>query len=314
MGLRSILLLAFVLTGCTDDSHTRVVDFSQTIEIARPTAASPEQDPLRVAVGAMVSPRETFVHYHEILEYISAKVGRPVELIQRKTYGEINELLGKSGIDLAFVCSGPYALARKKQSFELLATPEVNGSHFYQAYLIVNVHSPFMSLEDLRGKTFAFTDPDSNTGKLVPTHWLAAMHETPESFFRNTIYTYSHDNAIMAVSKGLVGGASVDGLIWEFYHKRNASVTGATRVIRKSEPYGIPPLVASRKLSDDIKRHIQQLLYAMHLDANGKRILDQLMIDRFVQPKEEWYDSIRALIVKSDSRPGDFRGPQDSSQ
>jgi phosphonate transport system substrate-binding protein len=314
MRLRLILLLAFAVAGCTDDRQTRVVDFSRTIEVARPIAASPEQGLLRVAVGAMVSPRETFVHYREILEYIGAKVGKEVELIQRKTYGEINDLLGNGEIDLAFVCSGPYALEREKHGFVLLAAPEVNGSHFDQAYLIVNAHSPVMSLEDLRGKTFAFTDPDSNTGKLVPTHLLASMHETPESFFRETVYTYSHDNAIMAVGKGLVDGACVDGLIWEFYHKRNPSVTAATRVIRKSEPYGIPPLVASAKLSDDIKRHIQQLFYAMHLDANGKRILDQLMIDRFVEPYDEWYDSIRALIVKSDSRPGDSRGPQDSSK
>ena len=48
-------------------------------------------------------------------------------------------------------------------------------------------------------------------------------------FFSNTIYTYSHDNSIMAVAKGMVDGASVDGLIWEFYHQRKPTITGSNQ-------------------------------------------------------------------------------------
>ena len=103
----------------------------------------------------------------------------------------------------------------------------------------------FHRLADLRNYIFAFTDPDSNTGKLVPTYWLSLINERPETFFSKTIYTYSHDNAIMAVAKGLVDGAAVDGLIWEYYHHKNPVFTSETRIIRKSEPYGIPPLVTS---------------------------------------------------------------------
>jgi phosphonate transport system substrate-binding protein len=310
MAFRLVLLLLLIVAGCTDTSDTRVVNFGRVIEVARPGTVAPERNRLRVAVGAMVSPKETFAHYRELLEYIGAKVGREVELIQRRTYGEINDLLGKGEIDLAFVCSGPYALEKEKQGFQLLATPEVNGAHFYQAYLIVNDKSPFTSLDDLRGKTFAFTDPDSNTGKLVPTHWLAEIDETPESFFRTTIYTYSHDNAIMAVGKGLVDAACVDGLIWEFYHRRNPGVTAATRVIRKSEPYGIPPLVGSGRLSNEMKGRIREVLFVMHQDEAGKTILDRLMIERFVEPKDEWYESIRAMVVKSDSKLENLHGDQ----
>jgi phosphonate transport system substrate-binding protein len=234
-----------------------------------------------------------------------------VELVQRKTYAEVNSLLGKGEIELAFVCSGPYALEKEEHRLQLLATPEVNGSHFYQAYLIVNAGSPFKTLEDLRGKSFAFTDPDSNTGKMVPTLWLSEVGETPESFFGSTIYTYSHDNAILAVGKGLMDGASVDGLIWEFYLANNPGVTAATRVIRKSEAYGIPPVVAGANLSLNLKHLIQEVLFSMHLDPRGRTILDQLMIDRFVEPRDEWYDSIRAFIATSGVRQGDSHGPQE---
>ena len=227
-------------------------------------------------------------------------MGKQVELIQRKTYGEINELLGKGLIDLAFVCSGPYATGKDQYGFELLATPEIHGSHFYQAYLIVNAKSGYNQLEDLRGKVFAFTDPGSNTGRLVPTYWLAVIGEKPETFFGSTIYTYSHDNSIMAVAKGLVDGASVDGSIWDYLDQRKPSETYSTRIIKKSEPYGIPPLVASRELSKELKQRISNLLFSMHEDPEGRRILSALSIDRFVPPEDDWYDSIRQMLGKAE--------------
>ena len=285
-----------LLFGCTGDNDTLQVDFEKTINVARPETDSGNRRRLKVAVAAMVSPKETFVYYREILQYLSEKLNREVQLVQRKTYGEINELLGKGEIDLAFLCSGPYAAEKDKHGFELLATPEINGSHFYQAYLIVNEKSEFNDLEDLRGKTFAFTDPDSNTGRLVPTFWLQERGETPETFFSQTIFTYSHDNSIMAVAKGMVDGAAVDGLIWEYFNATNPVVTSQTRIIRKSDLYGIPPLVASSALSTADKESTRKILFSAHEDPKGRQILDGLKIDRFIEPRDEWYDSIRAMI------------------
>jgi phosphonate transport system substrate-binding protein len=162
----------------------------------------------------------------------------------------------------------------------------------------VNKASQFNRIEDLKGRVFAFTDPDSNTGKLVPTYWLFEMGEQPETYFSKTIYTYSHDNSILAVAKGLVDGAAVDGLIWEYYHQKDPAFTSRTRIIRKSEPYGIPPLVASKHLSPELKDRIRQLFFSMHNDPEGQKILAELMIDKFIAPKDEWYDSIRQMDLK----------------
>lgn len=294
-----LLLLA---GGCSRDDEKVVVDFSKTVPVARPGDKSAHDPPLRVAVAAMVSPRETFNLYRQLLEYLGHKSGRRLELVQRKTYAEIDELLGKSQIDLAFICSGPYVCGKEKYGFSLLAVPEIHGSHFYHSYLIVNKDSPFKSLQDLKGHTFAFTDPDSNTGRLVPTYWLAAIKQQPDTFFSRIIYTYSHDNSIMAVARGLVDGAAVDGLIWEYYQAKTPDFTSKTRIIKKSQPFGIPPLVASKQLSSETKTKIQRLLFSMHQDPEGKKILAELMIDRFIPPQEEWYDSLREMAQRLDRR------------
>ncbi len=295
LNAHSFILMFLLLFAACSDSDTTVVDFTKTTPVARPGEQLPIEHFLRVAVGAMISPKETFDYYHQILDYIGAHLGKEVQLIQRKTYGEINELFGKGEIDLGFVCSGPYATGREKYGFELLAIPQVQGSQFYHSYLIVNRDSPFKRLEDLRGRVFAFTDPESNTGKLVPTYWLAQMGERPETFFDRTLYTYSHDNSILAVARELVDGATIDGLIWEYYNKKDPTFTSRTRIIKKSEPYGIPPLVVSRDSPEKLKEQVRQLLYSMHRDPEGREVLDELMIDRFVAPKEELYDTIRLM-------------------
>ncbi len=288
--------LLLMIGGCGKDSSTKVIDFSKTVEVSRPDTSRPGPDALRVAVAAMVSPKEGFVYYRELLDFLGGKLNRKIRLVQRKTYREINQLLGNGSIDIAFICSGPYAEAKEKYGFKLLAAPEVAGSHFYRAYLIVNTSSPYKDLSDLRGKTFAFTDRESNTGRLVPLHWLALMGERPEVFFGKSVFTFSHDNSIMAVAKGLVDGAVVDSLVWDYFNQTHPEVTSKTRVIRKSEPYGIPPLVASSFLPRAERDRIPKILLAAHEDRKGREILDGLKIDRFIEPQDEWYDSIRILV------------------
>jgi len=73
--------------------------------------------------------------------------GTDITLIQRRTYGEINELFPKGEIDLAFICTGPYALGREVFGFDALATPVVRGEPFYQSYLIVHKDNDFSALK-----------------------------------------------------------------------------------------------------------------------------------------------------------------------
>jgi len=294
-----ILILALLATfsGCGGDVEYKAVDFSKTISVAAPEGKKPPEKLLRVAVAAMISPKETFIYYRELLDYIGRNTGHSVQLIQRKTYDEVNELFPKGQIDLAFICTGPFAASREKFGFEALATPQVRGQPFYQSYLIVPKDSPYQTLEDLKGRVFAFTDPDSNTGAMVPRFWLAELGETPESFFSKTIFTYSHDNSILAVAKGLVDAAAVDGHQWEYFERLSPTYTSKTRVIRKSQPFGSPPLVASAWLQEDERSKIQALMLSMHTDPEGKRILEKLLIDRFVAPREEWYEPARAMIA-----------------
>ena len=293
--LAGLIILSFLMTGCEKNDGYEFVNLSEKLETAKPLPATTDLKELRVAVAAMISPQDTLVYYEELLNYIGEKLGRDIVLVQRKTYSEVNELFPKRLIDLAFVCSGPYANEKNKYEFEGLATPIIRGEPYYRSYLIVQKESFHQSLGDLRGKTFAFTDPDSNSGTLVPRFWLVEKKETPASFFKQVTYTFSHDNSILAEARGLVDGAAVDGHKWEFYNTKNPYFTSKTRVIKKSDKYGNPPLVASSFLDTHLKTGIQTIVLSMHKTDEGKRILENLMIDRFELPREEWYKNVQAM-------------------
>lgn len=252
-------------------------------------------DGLRVAVAAMVSPERAAHYYADLMQLIGARLNRPVTMVQRKTYAEVNALLEKREIDFAFVCSGAYVDGRERFGMELLAVPVVHGAAVYHSYILAARDGTARSFDDLRGKRFAFTDPKSNTGALVPRYMLARRGETAQSFFADSFFTYSHDNSIHAVASGLADGAAVDSLIWEHMSAAGSADTVRTRIVEKSPPYGIPPVVIHPAADAGFKDRLRTLLLGLHRDAEAAVLLKNLAIDRFELGNDAMYDSVRQM-------------------
>lgn len=291
-----IIFMLISIAACNNnESEYTVIDFSKTGNVKTNLEDISGPGTLKVAISAMISPKETIESYQPLLNYIGRKLDLNIQLVQRETYAEINEMLLAQQLDFAFICTGPYVRGKEKYGFEALLTSVVNGNPLYQAYLIVRKESPYKIIEDLKGKSFAFTDPDSNTGALVPKYWLSQINETPNSFFSKIIYTHSHDNSIMAVAKSMVDGASVGSIFWDHYQVHDPKYTALTRIIKKSDMFGGPPLVASKHVSAELKTKVQQLLIKMSEDEEGQKILKELMIDSFQVTEESWYESVKQI-------------------
>lgn len=275
---------------------------------APPPVSGPETAgrPFRIGMGAMITPREGFIYYRQLKDYIEQRFGQPIQLVDRGSYTEINRLLETGDIDAAFVCSGPYVEGKDRFGLQLLAMPLVKGEPIYHSYIIVPTDSPARTFDDLRGKVFAFTDPKSNTGKLVPTYMLAKKNEIPDRFFSKIEFTYGHDNSIRAVAEKLVDGAAIDGLVWEYMALKAPHVTSRTRILLRSEPFGIPPFVVRPGIPAEQKQKLKQILFHAADDEEGRRIMKGMMIDGFVPGDDRKYDTIRAMydwLAKQGKKP-----------
>lgn len=287
-------ILVAILSACTSRQEP-FIDLNALTPIS--PSASRDTLPLRVAVSAVISPQGTVESYAPLLEYIEATLGRPVELVQRSTYAEVNDLVEMGEVDVAFVCTGAYLIGELEFGMQILVAPVVNGEAAYHSWLIVPSDSPAQSITDLRGKTFAFTDPLSLTGRLYPTYLIYQIGERPETFFGGTFFTYSHDAAIQAVASGLADGAAVDSLIYTYLVQREPGLEKKLRIIHKSPPFGIPPIVVSPSIRPQLRAELQAIFLEMHKDPQGQDALAILDIDQFIILENNAYDTARDLEI-----------------
>ena len=242
-----------------------------------------------------------FLHdQHSLLEdwrlYMTRHLGRKVEFTQRDSYRETMDLLRLNQLDFAWVCDYPYLHLR--HLLRLLAVPLYHGQPVYYSYLIVNARDGKMqAMADLRGKLFAFADPYSNSGYLVPRYQIHLLGEDPASFFHKSFFTWSHRKVVEAVASGLAHGGAVDSFVWDTLSIQEPELTDRTRIVWRSPGYGFPPMVAHVKNVDESGfTEMQQMLLAMPEDFEGRKLLKRLNLHGFSIESPSLYNSVAEMM------------------
>jgi phosphonate transport system substrate-binding protein len=300
----SIMVVMFLVVGHGHTQDTVRVhlneksDISPVQEISTDTHDQFGDDSLQVAIAGVLSPTMTLQYYQDLLDNMERKLGRRIRLILKPTYTEVNDLIRGERVDVGFVCSLAYVKGSEDFGMELLAVPQVNGETVYYSYLIVSQESGATALRDLRNASFAFTDPISNSGHLVPTYQLSLLGEAPVSFFGRYLFTYSHDTSIIAVADKLVDGAAVDSLVYDQLVISKPEIAEKTKIIARWGPYGIPPVVVSPTLDPQLKQQLYDFFLDLHKSDEGKEILNNLTLDKFVVAHNDNYELIRKMKTK----------------
>lgn len=227
----------------------------------------------------------------KLKSYLERATGRTVQLVQRRTYEEITALLVSGQLQAAWICGYPFVQYRDRLS--LVAVPVWNGKPLYRSYLIIPRDREVTGVEELKGDLHAFSDPNSNSGYLVTAALLARQKLRPEQFFRQTFFTYGHRNVVRAVASGLAQSGSVDGYVWEVMSEIERELTGRTKVLRKSELLGFPPIAcANTEWERDSVPLLKRALLDMRHDPEGLQILDLLRLDGFSSEDARLFDTI----------------------
>jgi phosphonate transport system substrate-binding protein len=215
-----------------------------------------------------------------LTQYLSDRLEQPVSLVKRRTYQEITAMLLSEQLDAAWICGFP--LVQHPDDLVPIAVPVWQGRPLYRSYIIAAADDPVPSFADMRGYVHAFSDPDSNSGFLVTRHLLTTMQERPDTFFSRHFFTYGHRNVVRAVASGLAQCGSVDGYVWEVVRDIEPALTDKTRVVRKSELLGFPPVAANIRLRETpTVRKVADALNTMSESDAGRALLDTLRLDGF---------------------------------
>ena len=292
-----VFILALVLStyGCTNYKKEKItMDFSDTIP-QNQNNGSDTISPIYIAIASMTSPRETVSYYHDLIDYISKQIGRPIYFKQKKTYEEVNEMLSAGEVDFAFICSGAYIEEERKGNIRILAAPVINHQTYYQAYIITQKDSDIDSFKDLKDHSFAYTDPLSNTGCLYPRKDLNLLATNENQFFSKIIFTYGHDISIQMVNQEIVDAASVHSLIYNYIAETHPERVANIQIIEESELFGMPPVVSPTNLKENCFNKYRDVFLHIHEDSAGLSILNKLKIEKFVTVNDSIYDNVRHL-------------------
>ncbi len=101
-------------------------------------------------------------------EFLSAKVGKPVEVIVPLNSAVILEGMANGTIDLGYLSATDMINARTKNIADILLAGEIEGNNWYKSYWVSLKEKPYDGVDDLRGKPIAFSGKTSTSGYLIP--------------------------------------------------------------------------------------------------------------------------------------------------
>jgi phosphonate transport system substrate-binding protein len=246
--------------------------------------------PSRLRFATFLSPPIRPLYEHVVVE-----IGRALGIEASLHAGAAFEELDGGEADAAFICGLPYV--ERSDRLEALAAPVLRGERFcgrpiYFSDVIVRRGSGLRSLADLRGRSWAFNDRDSQSGYGIMRYTLLSFGAT-DAFFGDVQCAGSHAEAIRRVAAGEVDGAAIDCQVLAVELRERPGLGERIEVIDAVGPSTIQPVVASRRLPESLRAELREAIAAIRPSAP----LARSGVERFVAVADGDYDDIRAMVA-----------------
>ncbi|MFH1770964.1 MAG: phosphonate ABC transporter substrate-binding protein [archaeon] len=246
-----LLILMVLVVGCK-----QTVDTPKTVE---------EITVIKMGLIPADDADQMLRNYEPVKEYLTEALGIPVEIQVTSDYSAAIEAMRSEHIDMAWFGPFSYVIAANVAGAEAIVNgvKESTGSATYKSMIIVNANSGIKTLEDLKGKSFAFVDPASTSGNLIPRKMLLENGIDPDNDFSTSYYAGTHNAVQYAIANGKVdAGASGDNVYARMIEEGEIDPE-VNIVLYESEPIPGSPIVVRGNLPEELKKKIQDALVAM---------------------------------------------------
>jgi phosphonate transport system substrate-binding protein len=242
---------------------------------AAPAWAGGWQDkysPLNFSRISSENESDRIARHKSFLAYLEKAFGVKVKMHVATEYAGTIEALRSKKVEFAVLGPASYAAAWEVTGGKvepILAGTDKLGNLGYYSVIAVKKDSPYQRIQDLKGKAFAFADPNSTSGFVIPTYYLRKQGFPPDTFFGKTGFSGSHENSILAVLSGTYDAAAN---WWNDESYSNISrmeqkgmiPKGQLRIIWKSPRLpGDPVWVVHKDLPAQMKADLKAALLAM---------------------------------------------------
>ena len=251
--LAGIMVAATLLSGC---------------------GAKEEKEKIVIAYAPNESTEESADARAGLARDLEEALGVEVEEIQASDYNAIVEALRTGKADAAYI--GALAIAYASDRAEAIPVamkaPDRDRSQaVYHSLLITSgSRDDINTIEDIKGKTIAFVDPESTSGNLFPTYEIIKAFpdenltsddlHTNGKFFEAASYSGKHQAGLQAVIKGDVDVVPISDQILQSEIANGNAREEDVKVIHESEAIPAEGFVVSKDMSDELKEKFQEFL------------------------------------------------------
>ena len=244
---------------------------------------------------------EMLRQYQVVVDYLEDRLDMEIELQVTNDYTAAIEAMRNKHIDMAWFGPFSYILAVEEAGAEAI----VNGFRrdtkmaTYKSIIITQADSGIKTLDNLKGRSFAFVDPASTSGHLIPRKMLIENGIDPDNDFSTIFYAGSHNAVGLAVKNGTVDAGAIGDTTYNRMSKEGQIDPGVSIIIFESPPIPGSPIAVRGDLSQDLKDKIQQALIEMDqqtiLEVGGWGD-----IEKYVKVTDSDYDIIREVAKTLD--------------
>ncbi|MEW6720079.1 MAG: phosphonate ABC transporter substrate-binding protein [Thermodesulfobacteriota bacterium] len=258
--------------------------------------AAPADWPKKLVFGTI--PTESSSHqtdrFENLVRYLESKLGVPVEMKTSTDYAGVITGMQFRHVDFAYFGPKSYVEAAQRANAECFAIEVTeDGSRGYHGLIIAKKGSGIDSIADAKGKVWAFTDPNSTSGTLVPTVlFVKELKLDPQKYFSRVIYSGSHEASMLSIKGGKIDIASTndldmkrgEGKMWE--REKDFNILWTSKLIPGS------PMAYRKDLPESLKKALREA-FLSYKDTEG---LKKLKLSGYAEVADDMYDPIRDQI------------------
>jgi phosphonate transport system substrate-binding protein len=256
------------------------------------TRADISLDKVVIALKPDKDPDQMLQERKSLSEFLSKKVGKPVEVAIPLSSSVIIEGFANGTIDLGYLSATDMVNAQKKNAAKILLAGQIDGRNSYQSYWLALKEKPYAKVEDLKGKPVAFSSKTSTSGYLIPVYDLKQRglltKPDPEEFFGkgNVFYGTGYVSAVERVLNGQAEAAAVSYYVLDKDKHLNAEQRAKLKKVAEQGPVPTHVIAIRSSITDTDQKSLRQALESLN-DKGNEGLRDKVFTSKLVEVDAE---------------------------
>jgi phosphonate transport system substrate-binding protein len=258
------------------------------IFVGSPALAELSLKKVAVALKPDKNPDQMLQERKSLSDFLSKKIGKPVEVVIPLSSSVIIEGFANGTIDLGYLSATDMVNAQKKNTAKILLAGEIDGRNFYQSYWLALKEKPYNKVEDLKGKPVAFASKTSTSGYLIPVYDLKQKglltKPDPEDFFGkgNVFYGTGYVSAVERVLNGQAEAAAVSYYVLDKDKHLTAEQRAKLKKVAEQGPVPTHVIAVRLNISPSDQETLRKALEALN-EKENEELRDKVFTSKLVE-------------------------------